>query len=57
MQIFPESSETEDEESVEEKERRHAAGYAKYPVEPGEFDGWEKIRVWGEPYEQRLELQ
>ena len=51
MQTLPESleienEESEDEESIEEKERRHAEGYAKYPVEPGEFDGFESIRVW-----------
>jgi hypothetical protein len=22
-------------------ERKHAEGYARYPVRPGEFDGWE----------------
>ncbi len=35
------------------QERRHAAGYARYPVEPGEFDGIDAIRAWGEPYEPR----
>jgi hypothetical protein len=30
-------------------ERKHAEGYARHPVEPGEFDGWEKEQAWGEP--------
>jgi metal-responsive CopG/Arc/MetJ family transcriptional regulator len=32
-----------------ELERKHAEGYARHPVEPGEFDGWEAEQVWGEP--------
>lgn len=35
------------------QERRHAAGYTRYPVEPGEFDGIDTIRMWGKPYEPR----
>lgn len=31
------------------QERRHAEGYARLPVEPGEFDGWENVRVWEQP--------
>lgn len=27
-------------------EKQHAAGYARYPVTPGEFDGWETEQVW-----------
>jgi len=27
-------------------EQQHAAGYALYPVIPGEFDGWESEQVW-----------
>lgn len=30
-------------------ERRHAHGYARSPVKPGEFDEWETEQVWGEP--------
>jgi metal-responsive CopG/Arc/MetJ family transcriptional regulator len=29
-----------------ELERRHRAGYAAKPVEPGEFDVWEDEQVW-----------
>ncbi|MEA3336020.1 MAG: CopG family transcriptional regulator [Chloroflexota bacterium] len=29
-------------------ERQHAAGYARRPVESGEFDLWEAEQVWGE---------
>ncbi|MBL8186474.1 MAG: CopG family transcriptional regulator [Acidobacteria bacterium] len=31
------------------QERRHAEGYARHPVQPGEFDGWENVRVWEQP--------
>ena len=27
---------------------RYKSGYAKQPVEPGEFDIWEKEQVWGD---------
>lgn len=27
-------------------EQQHAQGYARNPVEPGEFDGWESEQVW-----------
>lgn len=30
-------------------EKQHEEGYKKYPVMPGEFDGWESDRVWEEP--------
>ncbi len=33
---------------IEEMERKHAEGYAKHPVEPGEFDVWETEQVWNE---------
>jgi metal-responsive CopG/Arc/MetJ family transcriptional regulator len=29
-------------------EQSHAAGYARHPVEPGEFDVWESEQAWGE---------
>jgi metal-responsive CopG/Arc/MetJ family transcriptional regulator len=32
-----------------EMERKQAEGYARHPVEPGEFDGWEDEQAWGEP--------
>ncbi len=28
------------------KEGQHALGYERKPVEPGEFDEWEGVRVW-----------
>lgn len=28
------------------KERQHALGYERSPVEPGEFDEWENEQVW-----------
>ena len=33
---------------VAELERKHAAGYARRPVEPGEFDVWQAEQAWGE---------
>lgn len=27
-------------------EKQHAAGYARQPAMPGEFDGWETEQVW-----------
>lgn len=33
---------------IAEMEKRHAEGYARHPVEPGEFDVWEAEQVWGE---------
>ena len=33
---------------IEELERKHAAGYARWPVEPGEFDVWQSEQVWDE---------
>ena len=29
-----------------EKERHHRRGYEAKPVQPGEFDGWEREQVW-----------
>lgn len=31
-----------------ELERQHAAGYARHPVEPGEFDVWQAEQAWGD---------
>jgi metal-responsive CopG/Arc/MetJ family transcriptional regulator len=33
-----------------ELERRHAEGYARFPVQPGEFDVPESSLAWGEPW-------
>lgn len=29
-------------------EQQHAEGYARHPVEPGEFDVWESEQAWDE---------
>lgn len=34
--------------SIAELERKHAEGYARHPVEPGEFDVWEQEQAWSE---------
>ena len=34
---------------VAELERKHAMGYARHPIQPGEFDVWEAEQAWGEP--------
>lgn len=34
--------------AVRQQEARHAEGYARLPVQPGEFDGWEAEQSWGE---------
>ena len=31
-----------------EMEKQHAEGYARHPVEPGEFDIWEEEQAWSE---------
>ncbi len=33
---------------ISQMERKHAAGYTRYPVEPGEFDVWEAEQLWGD---------
>jgi metal-responsive CopG/Arc/MetJ family transcriptional regulator len=33
---------------IAQMERKHAEGYARHPVRPGEFDGWEDEQVWPE---------
>lgn len=33
---------------VSEQERKHAAGYARRPVQPGEFDVWQAEQAWGD---------
>jgi len=32
---------------IREDERRHAEGYARKPVAPGEFDVWLREQDWG----------
>lgn len=34
-------------ERIREEEVRHAEGYARKPVAPGEFDGWLSEQDWG----------
>lgn len=34
-------------QAIAEMEKKHAAGYARHPVEPGEFDVWETEQAWG----------
>jgi CopG family transcriptional regulator / antitoxin EndoAI len=36
------------EHSISKLERQHAEGYAKHPVNTGEFDAWEAEQAWGE---------
>ena len=33
---------------IAQLERKQAEGYARHPVQPGEFDGWEDEQVWPE---------
>ena len=33
---------------IQKLESQHAAGYARYPVQPGEFDIWEAEQDWGD---------
>ena len=32
---------------IVQMEKQHAEGYARHPVEPGEFDVWEDEQAWG----------
>jgi metal-responsive CopG/Arc/MetJ family transcriptional regulator len=34
--------------AIAQMERKHAEGYARHPVQPGEFDGWEDEQVWSQ---------
>ena len=34
--------------SIAELEQRHAEGYQRFPVKPGEFDVWEEEQAWGD---------
>jgi len=31
---------------IEEKEQKHREGYARQPITPNEFGGWEDEQVW-----------
>ena len=33
---------------IAELEKQHAAGYAKHPEQPGEFDVWTSEQSWGD---------
>ena len=34
--------------AIAKLERKHHAGYERYPVKAGEFEGWEAEQAWGE---------
>jgi Arc/MetJ family transcription regulator len=34
--------------AMQQLERQHAEGYARFPVQPGEFDLWEPEQLWSE---------
>jgi CopG family transcriptional regulator / antitoxin EndoAI len=34
--------------AMQQLERQHAEGYARFPVQPGEFDIWESEQSWSE---------
>jgi metal-responsive CopG/Arc/MetJ family transcriptional regulator len=34
--------------AIEKLEQQHAQGYAKNPVQPGEFDVWQAEQAWGD---------
>lgn len=33
--------------AMQQRERQHADGYARHPIQPGEFDDWEAEQSWG----------
>lgn len=35
-------------------ERRHARGYSRHPVMPGEFDVWEDEQEWGDVADDKV---
>ncbi len=39
-------------QKILELEKKQAEGYARYPVRPGEFDGWENEQVWGDEWHE-----
>jgi CopG family transcriptional regulator / antitoxin EndoAI len=34
--------------TIQHLEQQHADGYARFPVQPGEFDIWESEQSWSE---------
>jgi metal-responsive CopG/Arc/MetJ family transcriptional regulator len=34
--------------AIQQLEQQHADGYARFPVQPGEFDIWESEQSWSE---------
>ena len=34
--------------AVRQQEARHAEGYDRFPVQPGEFDGWDAEQSWND---------
>lgn len=34
--------------AMQQLEQQHAEGYARFPVQPGEFDIWESEQSWSE---------
>jgi len=34
--------------AIQRLERQHAEGYARMPIQPGEFDIWESEQSWSE---------
>ena len=34
--------------AIQQLEQQHANGYARFPVQPGEFDIWESEQSWSE---------
>ena len=34
--------------AIQQLERQHAEGYARFPIQPGEFDLWEAEQSWSE---------
>ena len=34
--------------ATQQLEQQHASGYARFPVQSGEFDIWESEQAWGE---------
>jgi hypothetical protein len=44
-------------QEIEEKERQHAAGYARQPCQHGEAEQWESEQVWLEDEEGKPRKQ
>ena len=35
-------------DKISQMDKQHAEGYARHPVQPGEFDMWHSEQVWDE---------